>query len=218
MSAASPGRAIDWAGLPDRHAPVLGASGPLLPFRPFARERLVLVLIALSGLTIVQFKRHSGSNEAIAGAGDSGAHGDVTIERYGTPLDRARKGHHLYTDKAPGLSLLAVPAVVVVRVGERITRQPRARLIWESAPRLFIVRLLTVGSFLVLLSWLIGRTAEGLVPRSGATAAVTASIGNNDGRAFVGPRRTWSRRASGLGRSYSSRADAAIRVTWRQEL
>ncbi len=147
-----------------------------LPFEPFARERLVMLLIGLSALTIVQF-RNTQDQTRLSLTQAIAEHGDVTIERYGTPLDRARKGRHLYTDKAPGLSLIALPAVAVVRAGERVTGRPRARLIWESAPKLFFVRLVTVGSFLLLLAWLIGRTAEGLAPRTGAAAAVTASIG-----------------------------------------
>jgi len=103
-------------------------------------------------------------------------HGDTTIERYGVQVDRARHGRHLYTDKAPGLSLAALPAVALVRVVDKAAGRPRTRLLWESRSRLQFTRLFVLGPFLLLLAWLVGRVAEGLVPGTGAAVAVTSAL------------------------------------------
>jgi hypothetical protein len=148
----------------------------LLPFARFARERLVLLLIALATFSVVQLpntqdKTRLSLTQAIL------EHGDLTIERYGVQVDRAKHGRHLYTDKAPGLSLVALPAVAVVRLAERVSGRARAPLIWSSNGKLGFVRLMVLAPFLLLLAWLVGRTAEGLVAGSGAAAAVTTALG-----------------------------------------
>jgi hypothetical protein len=91
-------------------------------------------------------------------------------------VDRARHGRHLYTDKAPGLSLVALPAVALVRAADRVAGRPRVRLLWESRSRLQFIRLFVLAPFLLLLAWLVGRVAEGLAPGTGAAAAVTTAL------------------------------------------
>jgi hypothetical protein len=132
-------------------------------------------LIALATFAVVQFpntqdRTRLSLTQAIL------EHGDTTIERYGVQVDRARHGRHLYTDKAPGLSLVALPAVALVRAVDRIAGRPRVRLLWESRSRLQFIRLLVLAPFLLLLAWLVGRVAEGLVPGTGAAVAVTAAL------------------------------------------
>lgn len=146
-----------------------------LRLRPFAHERLLLALIGLATFAVVQFpntqdKSRLALTQAIV------EHGDVTIERYGTPIDRARRGGHLYTDKAPGASLVAAPAVLAVRAAEQIAGRPRATTMWESTWRLHAVRTLVLAPFLLLLAWLAGRVAEGLAPGTGGAVAVTLSL------------------------------------------
>ncbi len=91
-------------------------------------------------------------------------------------IDRARHGRHLYTDKAPGLSLVSLPAVAVVRAADRITGRQRVARLWESRSRLEFIRFVVLAPFLLLLAWLVGRVAEGLVRGTGAAAAVTAAL------------------------------------------
>lgn len=85
--------------------------------------------------------------------------------------DRAEHGGHLYTDKAPGLSALAVPAAEAVRLG------PPPRWHHSGDLRVWAVRLSTGGLLLLLCSFLIGRVAEGLAPGWGGAVLVTLALG-----------------------------------------
>jgi hypothetical protein len=136
---------------------------------------LVLALVAIATLGFIhpantQDKTRLALTQALV------EHGEVRIERYGTPVDRAVHGGHLYTDKAPGLSLLAVPAVVVLRGIERAAGS-RTPLLWNSGARLWALRVLLLGPFLLLLVWLLGRVAEGIAAGTGASTAVAAGLG-----------------------------------------
>jgi hypothetical protein len=85
-------------------------------------------------------------------------------------LDHSRYGGHYYSDKAPGLSLLAIPAVALLRPGP-----PQS---WSSHDmRIWGVRALTVGLSLLLCAFLVGRVSEGLAPGYGSVALVTFSLG-----------------------------------------
>lgn len=141
----------------------------------FCREWLVLVLVALAALS---FTHPANTQDATRLALTQAVleHGEVEIGRYGTPTDRAERQGRLYTDKAPGLSLLAAAPVAGIRLVERAVGS-RAPKLWESAPRLWTIRLAVVGSFLLLLTWLIGRVAEGLAPGTGAVTAVACALG-----------------------------------------
>jgi hypothetical protein len=84
--------------------------------------------------------------------------------------DRASFGGHLYSDKAPGLSVLEVPAVALLRPGEPQT--------WsEDDLRLWGARLLSVGVAFCALAFLLGRVGEGLRPGFGGVAMVTFALG-----------------------------------------
>jgi hypothetical protein len=184
-----------------------------LPFRPFAHERLLLALVALATLTIFQtvntqdITRLSLSQSLVD-------HGQLTIDRYGTTLDKARYHGRLYTDKAPGLSFLAVPLVAADRVVEGVagTRVPR---LWFASRRLYFLRVLLLGPFLLMLSWLLGRVAEGLVVGAGSVTAVTCGVGTMLGAlssllfAHVPAACLCFAAFLFAGRSRSSRADAA---------
>jgi hypothetical protein len=90
--------------------------------------------------------------------------------------DRAVYDGRLYSDKAPGMSVLALPATAIVRLP--------APSGWKSEGdlRVWVVRLLTSGIAFVLLAFLTGRVAEGLVRGSGALTLVALSLGT-----MIGP-------------------------------
>lgn len=94
-------------------------------------------------------------------------------------FDRAEYGGHLYSDKAPGLSLLSVPAAEAVR----LPPPPR----WEKTGdlRVWTVRLLSGGIASLLVVLLVGRVAEGLAPGKGALTLVTCGAGTLLGAAAV---------------------------------
>ena len=85
--------------------------------------------------------------------------------------DRASFGGHLYTDKAPGISFVAVPVAELVRLGPPDT--------WEhwGDLRLWATRLATGGVALMVCVFLIGRIGEGLAPGWGGATLVTAATG-----------------------------------------
>ena len=85
-------------------------------------------------------------------------------------FDKARYGGHLYSDKAPGLSLLAVPAAEAVRL-------PPLQEVEGPNARLWGVRVLTSGLAFVLAAFLVGRVAEGLAPGRGDAALVAFALG-----------------------------------------
>jgi hypothetical protein len=89
----------------------------------------------------------------------------------GGVIDRASYRGRTYSDKAPGLSLLAVPAVEAVHL-------PTAEQ-WTFAGYLplWAVRVLTSGVAFVLLALLVGRVSEGLVAGAGGFALVTFALG-----------------------------------------
>jgi hypothetical protein len=108
------------------------------------------------------------------------AHGHLSADSCLNPQgDRAAYGGHLYTDKPPGISVLAIPVAVAVRL------PPPAR--WRSSAdiRLWLVRVSTGGIALLSCALLVGRVAEGLAPRWGGAVLVTFAAGTLAGSLAV---------------------------------
>jgi hypothetical protein len=87
-----------------------------------------------------------------------------------TSLDRATFGGHLYSDKAPGVSVLELPAAEAVRL-------PPMNELADPSPRLWAVRLLTSGIAFLLSVFMVGRVAEGLAPGWGGPSLVAFGLG-----------------------------------------
>ena len=138
-----------------------------LPLRGYRYELVVLGLIALASLAVVNLTgpqdrtRYELTRHVVL-------YHTLTIE----PgfFDRAQYGGHTYSDKAPGMSFLAVPAYEV----ERLVGVARAPSDWDSEGDLSLwgIRIATSGLLFLLATFLVGRTAEALVPRTGAVTAV----------------------------------------------
>jgi hypothetical protein len=84
--------------------------------------------------------------------------------------DRSRFDGHLYTDKAPGLSVLEAPVVAVLQPASPIRQKANNRTLWA-------VRLLTVGIAYLICAFLVGRVSEGLRPGFGGVSLVTFALG-----------------------------------------
>jgi hypothetical protein len=93
-------------------------------------------------------------------------------------LDRSRRDGHWYSDKPPGLSAVALPAVAVWEV---IGHPSAKRPIWTHVAWLWAVRVLTSGVALMTAVLLAGRVAEGLAPGTGAAVALTFALGTMAG-------------------------------------
>ena len=104
--------------------------------------------------------------------------GSLNIDPYalGTS-DRAFRDGHWYSDKAPGVSLLALPTVEALRAIDTVAGNPHGLRIWNRAGHIWIVRMLTGGVALLLCSLLLGRAAEALQPGYGAPVALTYALG-----------------------------------------
>ncbi len=148
---------------------------------PYRHEWLVLALIALTTLPLV----------SVSGAQDSSRlaltdsillRGKVDIDPYWRlTTDRAFAQGHWYSDKAPGVSLLAVPVVEVTRIVDAADPPSSTQPIWLRTWPLWAVRLWAGGLAFLALTFLVGRVAEGLVAGTGAVSAVTFGIGTMAG-------------------------------------
>jgi len=131
-------------------------------------EPLVLALVALAALPVVNVSnpqdgtRYELTRHLVL-------HHSLTVEP--TLFDRSVYGGRTYSDKAPGVSFLAVPAYMVERAAGA-ARAPRG---WEREGDLSLwgIRLATSGLLFLGTVFLLGRAAERLVTGTGAaTAAV----------------------------------------------
>jgi hypothetical protein len=101
-------------------------------------------------------------------------HGHLTIEPCaGKTIDRASYNNHVYTDKAPGLSALAIPAALATRLPSPSN--------WslEGDPHVWAVRLLTSGLGFLVLGFAFGRVSEGIAPGYGGSALVAFALGTH---------------------------------------
>jgi hypothetical protein len=141
-----------------------------LPWRRPRHELVLLALVAFAALSPVyvvnaQDVSHFCLTRAMATA-------ELDIDSCGgDALDRASYNGHSYSNKAPGMSALAVPAAEAVRL--------RTAPSWNyvADPRLWGVRVLTSGVAFVLCVFLIGRMAEGIAPGTGGPTLVAFGLG-----------------------------------------
>ena len=84
-------------------------------------------------------------------------------------FDRALFDGHTYSDKAPGMSFLAVPAFEL----ERATGVAKAPTEWEAKGdlSLWLMRVLTSGVLFLVAVFVVGRLGERLVAGAGAATA-----------------------------------------------
>src|SRR5262249_37079973 len=85
-------------------------------------------------------------------------------------IDKARYGAHLYTDKAPGMSVIELPFA-------RVLALPAIEKMQAPDWRLWGGRLLSSGVAFLLLAFLVGRVAVGLGPGCGGAPLVTFALG-----------------------------------------
>jgi hypothetical protein len=134
------------------------------------RELLLLALVALAALSPVNVATpQDGSRLCLA---DAIVHGRLSADAcLSDVFDRSSHDGHLYSDKAPGLAVLEIPAAEAVDVGAN----PQ---VWGSHDlRLWGARLLSVGICFLLCTFLVGRISEGLAPGYGALALVGFGLG-----------------------------------------
>jgi hypothetical protein len=152
------------------HGRLISPPGPL-PWRRPRREALLLVLVAAAALLLVY---PSGAEDwSRMCLTQALVDGRLSADEChaGGPGDYASYRGHLYSDKAPGASVAAIPAAELVRLP--------APASWRSDgdPRLWLVRMSTNGLALLLCAFLVGRVAEGLARGWGGASLVTFALG-----------------------------------------
>jgi len=85
-------------------------------------------------------------------------------------IDKASYGGHLFSDKAPGMSVLEIPTAEALRL------QPIEH-VDRPGGRLWGVRILSSGIAFLLCALLVGRVAEGLAAGCGGAALVAFALG-----------------------------------------
>jgi hypothetical protein len=141
-----------------------------LPWRKPRHELLLLALVGIAALSPVYVVSTQDVTRLCLTRALT--HGHLTIERCaGKTLDQAAYNGHSYTDKAPGFSVVAIPAAVATRLPP-----PRAWT-FEGDPHLWAVRLLTTGIAFLLLAFAVGRVSEGIAAGCGGAALVTFALG-----------------------------------------
>ena len=140
---------------------------------PWARPRhelALLVLVAFAALSPVylvntQDESHFCLTRAIT-------HGKLSIDDCApNTIDRSVYGGHTYTNKAPGLSLFAVPAA-------ELTGMPNATS-WHEFDdhHLWAVRVLSSGVAFLVCVLVLGRVAEGVARGTGGPTLVAFGLG-----------------------------------------
>jgi hypothetical protein len=143
---------------------------PSLPWRRPRFEALLLALVAVVALSPIQdVSAQDASRLCLSRAL---VHLRITVDDCpGLQIDRASHGGHLYSDKAPGMSALELPAAEAVRL------PPPASWVYDAGPRLWATRVLSAGVAFVLCVLLVGRVAEGLRPGFGGLTLVAFGLG-----------------------------------------
>jgi hypothetical protein len=140
--------------------------------RGYRYEWLVLVLVVLSSLAIVDVAnpqdttRYELTRHVVL-------HRTITLEP--DLFDRAVFEKRTYSDKAPGMSFLAIPAFEI----ERLLGVARAPVAWakEGDLALWGIRVGTSGLLFLLAGLLVGRAAEILVEGTGAATFAVFGTG-----------------------------------------
>ena len=139
-------------------------------------EFAVLALVAATAFAIVNIRNTQdvarlALTEAIL------ERGSISIDGYeDETIDRSAHDGHFYSDKAPGISFVALLPVAALRGLERVgVLEPDDT--WKRQRRLWFVRVTTGGLAFLLGIALLGRLAEGLVPGTGGVVAAGAGLG-----------------------------------------
>jgi len=152
-----------------------------LTLRPYPREWIVLALVALATLPILN-PLNTQDVSRIALTSSILLRGEIDIDPYRhQTLDRARYGGHWYSDKAPGVSVAALVPTAVLRAVDRARGADTQLPAWRRETHLWLIRICTAGVAFLALAFVVGRAAEGLVPRTGAATAATFGLGTMAG-------------------------------------
>jgi hypothetical protein len=146
-------------------------------WRSYPREWLLLSLVAIATLGVINPPNVQDITR-ISLSRSLAERGSVDIDPYHRlTTDRAFFDGHWYSDKAPGLSLLALPTVEALRGIDALRGDDNPLPIWKRVGHIWLIRVLTSGVGLLAAAWLVGRAAEALRPGYAAPVVITFALG-----------------------------------------
>jgi len=185
LPAASPGASVALGGrlrhlpvrLPRRSPGLLDrTAGPAappgaLPWRRPRRELLLLALVAAATLTTVYpVDAQDVSRLCLTRALIHLRLSDDSCFDSPYARDRASYGGHLYSDKAPGMSVVEIPGALAGSVPSAASWPYEGLRVWAA-------RVLSGGIAFILCAFLVGRISEGLAPGYGGVSLVSFGLG-----------------------------------------
>lgn len=143
----------------------------------YRHEALLLLLVGAAALSFV-YKLNWQDTSRLSLTQSFALDRSLRIDRWAEQTgDKARYGGHFYTDKAPGLSLLALPSFAALRAGGAIGSREERLGAWNRASTLWILRLASAGLLFLLAVLLVGRGAERIAVGAGGPVAATFGLG-----------------------------------------
>src|SRR5438067_2311838 len=122
----------------------------------YPRERLLLCIVAISALGVINLPNVQDITR-LALSRSIAERGSVDIDPYHRlTTDRAFYNGHWYSDKAPGLSLIALPTVEALRGIDAVTGRSHLP-VWKLVGHIWLIRVLTSGIGLLAAAFLLGR-------------------------------------------------------------
>ncbi len=144
---------------------------PPLPWRRPRHELLILALVAAATLTpVYPINAQDVSRVCLTRSLVHLRLSNDTCLGTTFAVDRSSYNGHFYSDKAPGMSVLEIPGVVIAHVPD-VQEWPL-----YSQP-LWVARVLAGGLAFLIGAFLLGRISEGLAPGYGAPALVAYGLG-----------------------------------------
>ncbi len=141
------------------------------PWRRPRGELLVLTLVAVVALSPVYLPNTQDTSHVCLSL--AAVSGRLSYDScFLRTIDRSRYHGHLYSDKAPGMSVLEIAPVEAVRL------PGPERWAVKGDLRLWLVRLFASGIPFLLCVFLVGRISEGLAPGFGALSMVAFGLGS----------------------------------------
>jgi len=145
--------------------------------RAYRREWIVVILVWASALS---FFHEVGPQDItrLALTESIVLDGSLRIDRWqDQTVDKAVYRGHYFSDKAPGMSFLAIPSFVVLRKAGVLREANVGPGIWKDRSDLWTLRALAGGLGFLALVVLVGRVAEGVEPGTGAITAASVGLG-----------------------------------------
>lgn len=138
------------------------------------------LLLAVLGVIAFSFFHRVGPQDItrLALAQAITEHHSLRIDRWQSQtVDKAVYRGRYYSDKAPGISFLAVPGLLALRSTGLVEPEDERAGVWKERRYVWGFRVMTIGLGFLLATFLVGRVAEGVAVGTGAASATAFGLG-----------------------------------------